>query len=95
MRINRLLRRFVSRSGPRAGIRRKNSAARHRSQRYKHFDVPFDQLSASHMPFAKTSNAPRLFFRTLAPAHGGFSQKINSGSVSLDFFDPNQLGTLW
>jgi hypothetical protein len=55
------------------------------------FYVPFDQLTSSHLPVFKSSAAPRLFFRSLAPAHGGFSKKINSG-LSLDFFDPNELG---
>jgi hypothetical protein len=57
------------------------------------FYVPFDQLSSSHALGLKTSKAPRLFFRTLAPAHGSFSQKINSGSVTLDLFNPDNLGT--
>jgi Protein of unknown function (DUF1329) len=53
------------------------------------FYVPFDQLSVHHLMGGTT---PRLFFRSLAPAHGQFSQKINSGSVSVDLFDPEQLG---
>ncbi|MGO9453801.1 MAG: DUF1329 domain-containing protein [Candidatus Binataceae bacterium] len=53
------------------------------------FYVPFDQLSVHHLMGGTTS---RLFFRSLAPAHGLFSQKINSGSVSVDLFDPEQLG---
>ena len=56
------------------------------------FYVPFDQLTSSHLPFVQSSGTPRLFFRSLAPAHGGFSQKINSGTVSVDLFDPDTLG---
>ncbi len=52
------------------------------------FYVPFDQLSVHHLMGGAT---PRLFFRSLVPAHGQFSQKINSGSVSLDLFDTEQL----
>lgn len=59
------------------------------------FYVPFDQLTSSHLPFVQTRATPRLFFRSLAPAHGSFSQKINSGSVSVDPFDPDQLGPGW
>jgi hypothetical protein len=54
------------------------------------FYVPFDQLSVHHLMGNETS---RLFFRSLVPAHGEFSQKINSGAVSIDLFDPEQLGT--
>ena len=54
------------------------------------FYVPFDQLGVHHLAGGSTS---RLFFRSLVPAHGGFSQKINTGSVSDDLFDPEQLGT--
>ena len=53
------------------------------------FYVPFDQLSAHHLMGGTTS---QLFFRSLAPPHGQFSQKINSGSVSVDLFDLDQLG---
>ena len=54
------------------------------------FYVPFDQLTVHHLMGGTTS---RLFFRSLAPAHGQFSQKINAGSVSLDLFDLERLGT--
>ena len=50
------------------------------------FYVPFDQLTSPHIPLVQTNAGPRLFFRSLAPAHGGFSQKINIGSVSEDLF---------
>ena len=53
------------------------------------FYLPFDQLTVHHLMGASTS---RLFFRSLAPAHEQFSQKINSGTVSLDLFDPEKLG---
>jgi hypothetical protein len=42
------------------------------------FYVPFDQLTSHHFPFRQSSATPRLFFRSLAPGHGGFSQKINA-----------------
>jgi hypothetical protein len=50
------------------------------------FYVPFDQLSSSHLPFVHANPTPRLFFRSLAPAHGGFSQKINTGTLSEELF---------
>ncbi|MFZ0676373.1 DUF1329 domain-containing protein [Candidatus Binatus sp.] len=52
------------------------------------FYVPFDQLTSHHFLGGATS---RLFFRSLAPAHGEFSQKINTGKVSVDLFDPDKL----
>ncbi|MGO9607968.1 MAG: DUF1329 domain-containing protein [Candidatus Binataceae bacterium] len=51
------------------------------------FYVPLDQLTSSHSPFVHANTAPRLFFRSLAPAHGGFSQKINTGTLSEELFD--------
>jgi len=50
------------------------------------FYVPFDELPAGHL-LVNASAAPRLFFRSLAPAHGDFRQKINTGSLSEDQFD--------
>ena len=50
------------------------------------FYVPFDQLSPSHLPFVHANPTARLFFRSLAPAHGSFSQKINTGTLSEDLF---------
>jgi len=49
------------------------------------FYVPFDQLAASHGP-GHQSTGPRLFFRSLVPAHGGLSQKINTGALSPELF---------
>lgn len=46
--------------------------------------IPFDQLTEHHL-FGH--DAPRLFFRSLAPAHGEFSQQINTGKLSEDDFD--------
>ena len=50
------------------------------------FYVPFDQLTSSHSPFVHANTTPKLFFRSLAPAHGGFSQKINTGALSEELF---------
>ena len=50
------------------------------------FYVPFDQLGSSHLPFVHANPTARLFFRSLAPAHGGFSQKINTGTMSEELF---------
>jgi hypothetical protein len=53
------------------------------------FYLPLDQLTSHHVLGNATS---RLFFRSLVPAHGAFSQKINTGDTSLlDFFDPDKL----
>ncbi|MGO9450753.1 MAG: DUF1329 domain-containing protein [Candidatus Binataceae bacterium] len=51
------------------------------------FYVPLDQLTSPHLPFVHANTAPGLFFRSLAPAHGGFSQKINTGTLSEELFD--------
>jgi hypothetical protein len=37
--------------------------------------------------FPIMSGAPKLFFRTIAPAHGGFSQQINTGRLTESDFD--------
>ena len=42
-------------------------------------------------PFVKIDDAPKLYLRSLAPAHGGFSQKINTGDVPAALFDPGRL----
>jgi Protein of unknown function (DUF1329) len=42
-------------------------------------------------PFVKIDDAPRLYLRSLAPAHGEFSQKINTGDVPAEIFDPGRL----
>jgi uncharacterized protein DUF1329 len=47
--------------------------------------IPFDKLVEHH--FIASNGKPRLFFRSLAPAHGEFSQQINTGKVSEDDFD--------
>ncbi|HYL59074.1 MAG TPA: hypothetical protein VEU51_09395 [Candidatus Acidoferrales bacterium] len=52
------------------------------------FYVPLAQLASSHIPLVHGSAAPKLFFRSLAPAHGGFSQQINTGTLSEELFDP-------
>jgi Protein of unknown function (DUF1329) len=58
---------------------------------------PTAQLQPHHMkvggsfPFVKLDDAPKLYLRSLAPAHGGFSQKINTGDVSAEMFDPGRL----
>jgi len=39
----------------------------------------------------KLDDAPKLYLRSLAPAHGGFSQKINTGDVPAEIFDPGRL----
>jgi hypothetical protein len=58
---------------------------------------PTAQLQPHHMkvggsfPFVKLDDAPKLYLRSLAPAHGGFSQKINTGDVSTEIFDPGRL----
>jgi Protein of unknown function (DUF1329) len=46
-----------------------------------------------YVPAAQPSpgNVPVLFFRSLMPAHGGFDQKINSGSISEALFNPASL----
>jgi hypothetical protein len=44
-------------------------------------------------PFVKLDDAPKLYLRSLAPAHGGFSQKINTGDVSAEIFDPAGSGS--
>jgi len=41
--------------------------------------------------FLKIDDAPKLYLRSLAPAHGGFSQKINTGDVPAEIFDPGRL----
>jgi hypothetical protein len=50
------------------------------------FYVPFDQLGSAHLPLIHASASPRLFFRSLAPAHGGFTQKVNTGTLSEEPF---------
>jgi hypothetical protein len=58
---------------------------------------PTAQLQPHHVnvggsfPFFKIDDAPKLYLRSLAPAHGGFSQKINTGDVAAEIFDPGRL----
>lgn len=53
----------------------------------------FDLAGEFYVPAAQPSprNVPGLFFRSLMPAHGGFDQKINSGSISDALFNPRSL----
>jgi hypothetical protein len=51
------------------------------------FYVPLAQLTPGHSPLTGVAGTPRLFFRSLAPAHGGFSQQINTGTLAEDLFD--------
>ncbi len=53
----------------------------------------FDLAGEFYVPRSHQLSAtlPVLFFRTLMPAHGGFDQKINSGSVSDALFNPASL----
>jgi hypothetical protein len=55
------------------------------------FYVPFGKLAAEHPASVHLTTLPKLFFRSLAPAHGRFLQKINAGAVSQDLFDPYML----
>jgi hypothetical protein len=58
---------------------------------------PTAQLQPHHVklggsfPFVKIDDAPKLYLRSLAPAHGGFSQRINTGDVPAEIFDPGRL----
>jgi Protein of unknown function (DUF1329) len=58
---------------------------------------PTAQLQPHHVklggsfPFVKIDDAPKLYLRSLAPSHGGFSQKINTGDVPAEIFDPGRL----
>lgn len=53
------------------------------------FAVRIARRSIRAQPWARraTVPSPRLVFRSLAPAHGGITQKINTGSLSEDQFD--------
>ena len=42
-------------------------------------------------PFVQIDDAPKLYLRSLAPTHGRFSQKINTGDVPAEIFDPGRL----
>ena len=49
--------------------------------------IPFDKLVEHHFPLVGGNGTPKLFFRSLAPAHGEFSQRINTGKISEEDFD--------
>jgi Protein of unknown function (DUF1329) len=61
------------------------------------FYFPTAQLQPHHLtvggsfPFVKVDDAPKLYLRSLVPSHGGFSQRINTGEVPADLFDPGRL----
>ena len=55
------------------------------------FYVPYRQIAMSARESHSGSSSPRWFFRTLVPAHGDFTQKIDSGDVSEAMFNPQSL----
>jgi len=52
---------------------------------------PHHMKVGGSFPFVKIDDTPKLYLRPLAPAHGGFSQKINTGDVPAEIFDPGRL----